>query len=302
MERGGMKRGLWQNPTLRHAVQGGLAIGLSIVFGTMLSGRRWYWAAITAFIIDIGVGSRDEALVKALQRVGGTVIGIAVGIGLAMAVSGHVDIAWVLILACVFGAFYAFQQAYSVMVFFITLIVALLYGMLGQFRPELLLLRLEETGVGSAIGALVTFFVLPVHNDASLREAADAFLAALADLVGKIGQENAMRGAVNDLQLKTQALRSAIGPVKRGWAMLSPPKHRLVVHAAMYCAFLARELSLRGQLSTEAKRAVLDRIEALRAQLDGRDPPTCAPRSDGPEPAAALCRALSRFGQRLEQL
>ena len=80
---------IWQNPVLRQAVQVTLSVGLSIELGTLISAQRWYWAAIAAFIVGLGVGSRGEALTKALQRVGGTIAGLVVGIFLARAVSGQ---------------------------------------------------------------------------------------------------------------------------------------------------------------------------------------------------------------------
>ncbi len=90
---------------------------------------------------------------------------MVVGIYLGAAASGHREIVYALVLICVFVGFYAFQQAYGVMTFCITLMIALLYGLLGAFKPELLLLRLEETAAGAAIALLAAVIVLPLRQD-----------------------------------------------------------------------------------------------------------------------------------------
>lgn len=295
---------LLRNPVVRQAIQGGLAIGLAIGFGTLLSGRRWYWAALSAFIVAIGVGSRGEALVKALQRVGGTVVGIVAGIGLAMAVSGHTVVIWVLVMGCVFGAFYAFQQAYEVMTVFITLLIALLYSLLGQFSPELLVVRLEETAVGGAAAALTAFLVLPMQDDTQVRQAACQFLEGLAGVLEALGKPEAERmAAVRGLQLQVQALRAALGPLKRGWPMLSPPRHRLAVRSAMHCAYLARELALSAAPSERVAAALREEVAAARDRIEqGRpeDGGGAGPELEGNEGAVALRDAVRRFERRLE--
>ena len=59
-----------------------------------------------------------------------------------------------------FLAFQANGVAYGVMVFWITIILGLLFGMIGYFAPEFLLLRLKETAAGAICGVLVASFVL----------------------------------------------------------------------------------------------------------------------------------------------
>ena len=142
-----------QRTEIRQTVQVAVGAALAIVAGTLISGQRWYWALIAAFIVGISANSRGEAIIKGLQRVAGTLGGVMVGIALATLLSGHMVISAALALLFVFLAFYAFQSAYGTMIFFITLLLAVLYGMMGQFRPELLWLRLEETAAGTVIGS-----------------------------------------------------------------------------------------------------------------------------------------------------
>lgn len=265
-----MTPALLDRPPVRQPLQGGLGVGLAIGAGSLISGQRWYWAVIAAFIVGIGVGSRTEATVKAVQRLAGTLLGIVAGIFIGSAVSGHADIIFALVLICVFVGFYAFQAAYGIMTFCITVMLALLYGLLGQFQPHLLVLRLEETAAGAAIGALVSIAVLPVRQNEALLAGARDYLESLARVFEvPPGETDGRRQAVPELQRKTQALRNSVGGIKRGWIPFVPMAHRRALRAAMRCTFLAREAAARPRLREPQRKCVLAAIEATRRHLDG---------------------------------
>jgi len=65
------------------------------------------------------------------------------------------------------------------MAFWITAVLALMYGLIGQFSVETLVLRIEETAVGALMGMLAGFLVLP-------RRTRDAHADARDDLIGKV--------------------------------------------------------------------------------------------------------------------
>jgi uncharacterized membrane protein YccC len=88
-----------------------------------------------------------------------------------------------MIIAAVFLAFQANLAAYGVMVFWITIILGLTFGMLGYFAPGFLLLRLQETAAGAICGALVASFVLVRREYAATYDATIAFLRALGQSV-----------------------------------------------------------------------------------------------------------------------
>ena len=75
-------------PYTRAAIQVGVAVGASIFLGDLVSGRRFYWAVIAAFITFMGVNNSGEQARKGLYRIAGTVVGIGIGSLLATAV-GH---------------------------------------------------------------------------------------------------------------------------------------------------------------------------------------------------------------------
>jgi uncharacterized membrane protein YccC len=263
---------LLQNTTVRQAVQVALAVGASIGVGSLISGQRWYWAVIAAFIVSLGVGSRWEAAVKGLQRLFGTIAGIVVGIFLASAVSGHTNLIFALVLVCLFFAFYAFQSAYGVMTFCITLMLALLYGLLGEFEPHLLVLRLEETAAGAAIGVLANIFVLPIRQNEAFAQAARDYLDALSRAISAAGRPDKY-AAIVDLRKKTQSLRNSIGAARRGWLPLVPMPYRRAVRAAMRCAYLVRELAEAESVPSRPVENLVERIAGIRRRLDGAQEP-----------------------------
>jgi uncharacterized membrane protein YccC len=185
------------SPTVRRAIQATIGCGLAILAGELLSDQRWYWAVITAFMVFVGTGSAGQTLVKGFRRVMGTMIGVVAGTVVASLLAGHLG--WVVGLAffCIFAGFYALTLSYGLMVFFITVMLGLLYSLLGTFTPELLLLRLEETAIGAISGMAAAVLVLPTTATAAAREATATLLAEIRGFVGSVGEVLVDAEAIN---------------------------------------------------------------------------------------------------------
>ncbi|MCX5197263.1 FUSC family protein [Streptomyces sp. NBC_00249] len=153
--------------TTRQAFQATAACGFALALGQFLSEDRWYWAVGTAWWIFVNTASRGETLVRGFRRVLGTVIGIAAGLLIAVPLHGAPAPTAALVAVCVFGIFYTAAPSYSWMMFFVTVMAGLLYGLLGVLHPGLLLLRFEETAVGAIGAALAVVLVLPVTTHAT---------------------------------------------------------------------------------------------------------------------------------------
>ncbi len=205
----------------RQAVQVGVATTLAIIGGELVSPARWYWAVLTAFVVFTGTTSRGDVLTRGSQRLVGTVAGVVAGMALAVLVAGHELLALALMMACVFLALYLVRLSQALMAFWITAVLALLYGLIGQFSVETLLLRVAETAVGAAAGMLAGFLVLPVRTRQAFGEALDAAVAAAdavlaaatAHLLGRPGAGTVdlardMDDALATLRLRAQPLDS----------------------------------------------------------------------------------------------
>ncbi|MCQ8780841.1 FUSC family protein [Mangrovibrevibacter kandeliae] len=275
---GGMGTG-WRDPSLRLAIQVTLASAIAMVAGQAVSETRWTWAILTAFLVFTNTQSRGDTLVRASARAAGTLIGIVAGIAVAVLLDGQTTVSLVLIVGLIFAAFYWLQLSYSVMTFCITVAVSLLYGLLGEFTAGLLVLRLEETVIGALAGIGIAFLVFPRRTGHVAHAAADAFLAALDDL---LSAATAGSGAMDLLSLsrvvdqRYAALALAARPLGSNWQIVRRPGPvRRALLRFLACTYWARRLARTlgetqpGEESHTLPEPVVARINALRTQVAG---------------------------------
>ncbi|MGP3924967.1 FUSC family protein [Streptomyces sp. 8N616] len=217
--------------TTRQAVQVAVAAAFALAVGQLLSQDRWYWAVGAAWWIFVNTDSRGETLVRGFRRVLGTVAGIVVGVMVVVPLHGAVVPAAALIAVCVFVIFYTAPVSYTWMMLAVTLMVTLLYGLLGVLEPSLLALRLAETGVGAMGAVLAVLFVLPITTHAAthawIRSAVqcvhDCTTAAARRLAGDAEADPAPLAA--ELELLLGRARTSLGPLVHP---LSPLRARKV--------------------------------------------------------------------------
>ncbi|MFE3002830.1 FUSC family protein [Nocardia sp. NPDC059246] len=153
-----------QRPTTRAALQVTVGTAIAIICGELISTEHWYWAMITCWVVFLNTTSLGEVLVKGYRRLAGTIAGVAAGAGLVTLVTGHTTTAFLLMIACMFGAFFIASVSYLLMSLLITSMVGLLYALLGTYTDTMLILRVEETAVGAAAGLIAALLVLPAHT------------------------------------------------------------------------------------------------------------------------------------------
>lgn len=176
------------HPSTRQAIQASIAGGLAIVAGGLLSSARWYWAVLTAYIVFNRAPTVGASLARAWERVFGTVVGVGAGLLVAQLVKDEPNAQVALVFTCIFVSLYVFRVSYAWFVLGFTLVLAVLYRLLGRYTPGLMLLRLEETLVGSILGAAVAAFVLPARAPVRIRAKAAEVLDALATLLDGVAE------------------------------------------------------------------------------------------------------------------
>lgn len=266
-------------PTTRQAVQVAIATTLAIIAGEALSPARWYWAVIAAFVTFAGTTSFGETLTKGWQRLLGTLLGVPSGVLVATVVSGNTAAAVVMIFLCLFFAFYLMAVSYSLMIFWVTTMLALMYGLLGQFSVDVLLLRLGETAVGTAIGVGVAVLVLPARTGTAIRAAARDFLAELSTSVSTSaealggGPTTAPSEQARIVHRSLQDFRTTAKPLTVGIAGIAGRTSirrglRLLKACDHYARALARASEGPDPGSVPLAEAITAAAEAARANID----------------------------------
>lgn len=220
-------------PSTRGAVQAAIGGALAIMGGELLSAQRWYWAVIAGFIVFAGTHSRGDLLVKGWRRVWGTLLGIIAGTVLGTVLTGHLVLSVVVLLLCIFFAFYTLHVSYATMTFFITIMIGMLYDILGTFSPDVLLLRLAETAIGVTASAIAAMLVLPTRTRTSVLTELHDYFAALchqlqearrllvqAERVSVIAATREVDRAANDVRTAIAPMLYRLSPsrVRRGHA------------------------------------------------------------------------------------
>lgn len=309
-------------PTTRQAVQVSVAASLAIVVGELVSPARWYWAVIAAFVIFAGTNSWGETLTKGWQRLLGTLLGVPCGVLVATLLTGHKTAALAGIFVCLFCAFYFMTVTYSLMTFWITTMLALLYGLLGQFSFGVLMLRIEETAIGAVIGATVAVVVLPTNTRTAIRSEARAFLTSLSALIEvstatMFGVQDSASPSEQARQLDRdlQQFRVTAKPLLAGVAGLAGRRSirralRIFTACDRYGRSLARSAeqyrdpvgspSLASELA-QAFSAAADQtrrnIDALEAAIEGGHAPTLVSAADDLDAAETVARQQDGDGR-----
>ncbi|MFC5065924.1 FUSC family protein [Actinomycetospora atypica] len=269
--------------TTRQAVQVGVGTTIAIVAGELLAPSRWYWAVIAAFVVFANTHSRGDLLSRGWGRLVGTVGGVAAGMGLAALTAGHPVVSLVLLFACVFLALYLVRISPGMLAFWITAVLALVYGLIGQFSVQTLVLRIEETVVGVLASVLAAFLVLPKGTREAFGEAIDAFVdaadtvleTAVATVLGRRTGTTTPLEAARDMDTALAILRARTRPL-----LVDTPRRRgrsshrralrvsvVVDHYARSLARLAADL---GAHPDPGWAATLEpALAAVRANLDG---------------------------------
>jgi hypothetical protein len=301
-------------PYARTSIQMGIAVGGAILAGDALSGRRFYWAVIAAFITFMGANTAGEQLRKSGFRIVGTIVGVIAGSVLAHLAGDRVWLQILIVLVALFLGLYLFRVNYTFMTIGITVMVSQLYVELGEFSNSLLLLRLEETAIGAGVAMATVLLVLPLHIGRVARVAARQQLTELADLIDRCldrladpasacGSDLELRAAARRVDTAYQALVATVYPLRTPVLGRLAERIRGFLATTVAARNYARNLLLdastrypdldpaaRAELAV-ARRQLADSIGAITTALTG---PAA---DDDPAAEPSYVRSASRFAR-----
>ena len=267
-------------PYTRTAIQMGIAVGGAIALGDLLSGRRFYWAVIAAFITFMGANNSGEQARKAIYRVAGTVAGIGIGSLLVDAVGQHTYWSLTVILVALFFGFYLMRINYAFMVIGITVTVSQLYVQLDEFTNALLLLRLEETAIGAAVAVAVVMLILPLRTRRVLRIALRGHVQAVGQLADHasgelLGDDHDVEGTLRTdaraVDASYQALVATAQPLRRnlfgGLDEETSQVMRMASASRNYSRNLVADVGVTGPIDAEARLGIEQASTTLHESL-----------------------------------
>jgi uncharacterized membrane protein YccC len=261
----------------RQAFQVATGSALAIIGGELLSTQRWYWAVLTCWVVFINTSSTGEILVKGYRRLAGTLIGVLAGAGLADLVGGDPWISFTLVILCVFGMFFTAPLSYTLMSFFVTTMIGLLYTLLGTFSTGVLVLRIKETALGAACGLIAAALVLPVRTsrqtDAKLADVLDKLRTTLSLTLPQLaGQPSSdLLHSARQLDTALDALHIAAKPLAHQVNPLRERRRRANFVMALLdsCAYHARSLAAIAEMLPDHPRIAPEpRLTAAWQRLD----------------------------------
>ena len=279
-----------------------LASALAMAGGMAISPQRWFWAVISTYVVFLNTRSRGDTVFRGFQRVGGTLLGLVAGLLLAATFHGTGLIQTLLLFVALLGMYYFFLVSYTLAMFWVTVLLGQLYGLLGGNTDALLVLRLEETAVGAAAAILVAVFVLPLRTRDQVARSGSAVLGALADVVGACravlaGEPGAATiTALRTVDRQLADLRLALLPLTLGRLMLRRVELERPIPALLECVHWARLLAI---AAAEPDSAAAARAQAIEHRLAGlaagqRPQVTPSPRLAGAGKVTAALDGLDR--------
>ncbi len=293
---------------VRQALQLSAAGVLAILLGHLISPERWYWAVLTAFFVFMGTSSSVETRNRAWSRAAGTALGVLAAMLIAYFLHGHNRLAYGAMMVSLFAAVYSFRINYSAFTFFVTIVIAMVYELLGLFTDALMILRFAETLAGAVLGGVAATLLLPVSTKRLIFNVTVEALRRLDDFVGVsvdffAGDTRANRiDAVRKVDEAMQSVQTQIVPMTRRNAGEIFSTRLMLMSAISYyvraLATLSPDPSLNGSLQAlrEQRAAIHEDIEAIITYGQGGTalnmPRT--PLNDAAGPASSYLRNIDR--------
>jgi uncharacterized membrane protein YccC len=187
----------FESLSLRHAARFAVISACLTLINNELHLDRGYWITLTAVIILQAYPSATWQ--RAIQRVGGSILGGLIAVGAAFALHGPAEMTLVIIPLSVLAM--AFRAvSYMIYILCITplfILIAELFNNGGVLTPALGGLRIADNFAGAAVGLLATFTLWPSwerrylrgHLAKDIRCNGNFLLAALDAWTGSLGEE-----------------------------------------------------------------------------------------------------------------
>lgn len=158
----------------RNAIQVATAVLFTVLLTDIFHLPRSYWATLTAFLLV--AQTFGESVKKSAERIGMTILGCIAGTLLFILFQHHSLALLGCVCLCTFCISYYFSVSYGISVFFITMMVVFIFGMINTWNTNLLEARIIETLIGAGIALLSSALVLPISAKQQLKNAIPEYI------------------------------------------------------------------------------------------------------------------------------
>lgn len=249
----------------RMALQMAAALIAAFALGHWLFGAHWSWCVLTAYIVCAGRASRGEAVYTGLLRTLGALAGTLAAALMQSYIAPEGALAAVVIFASLLVGVWLRDFNYAFWAACMTLVMATLQGVAGNFGVGELNVRLAAIFVGALCAIAATWFLLPLSTRTYARRVVADALAAF---------DQSLRSGADGEIARCLARLERIAPALN--------LHRFVMrsrrdsdHPSLWVANTLR--CSRSIMSfTGDKAALLRAIGVARRTLSRRDASVCA--------------------------
>ena len=173
----------FSRPVMERAIRMGVAVSIASVLASWYSEPRWYYGFFGAFAVFMSANGTREHIRVSLERGVGTAVGCGLGLLIATSFIGHLEVAYVVLFALIWIAFY-FQRASDLLNnVAMGVMVALLYVQMQTYDDVLITDRIVTTLIGSAVAIVVSLVVFRVPTTKITRSAAKHYFVELEQFV-----------------------------------------------------------------------------------------------------------------------
>ncbi|RAV27873.1 FUSC family protein [Sinomicrobium soli] len=177
----------------RHALRLTLTVFAGFLIGNMLTIQNTYWILLTIVVImRPGYGLTRQ---RSFHRTIGTLAGGAIAFGI-ISVIHNSTVLGIMAMTCMVLGFSFSQRNYSIGATFITLYVIFVYGMLTPDIREVILFRITDTLIGTALAFAANHFLWPSWEFRSLPGFLENSIRATRNYIGEISVYYNRKGEV----------------------------------------------------------------------------------------------------------
>jgi hypothetical protein len=244
--------------------------------GYPLSPEHWYWAIISVFVISLGTTSAGDTVQKGMLRIAGTACGALAGLCVAAFVPAHPAFVIVGMMICLFGWSYFVLYNYAAGIFFLTLLIGLVYGVLGDSLPSIVGTRLIETAIGVVATFVTAMWIVPLPTSRHIHARALNLIARLLDVIDvsrdtlAAGTGAAPLAAMRRADQAMQDLRMALLPLHAARRVSLVPRADTlpsIIVSVHWVRVLAIAAASEPALLPEDRAALISRLIRLREQI-----------------------------------